>query len=649
MNLSSRREFIRKTGSTALLLLAGRALGAEKNLQSEEFLFLEAEMFKNYGGWDLDQQSLDQMGSPYLLAHGLGVPVDDATTTVEFPSAGTYRVWVRTKDWVAPWNAPGTPGKFQLLIDDKPLPETFGTKGAEWHWHDGGLVEVQKKGKISVHDLTGFEGRFDAILFCKDETFQPTNDLKALTRFRRKLLNLPEKPEEGGRFDLIVVGGGIAGTCAAISAARNGMKVALVQDRPVLGGNGSSEVRVWPEGHTKMEPYPHIGDITEEILPDIGKKQTQEKLNLRTMNGGKPTFYDDDLKMQKVQAEKNITVFINHRAMEVSAQEERIQSIIIQSTETARQTKIYGDYFADCTGDAKIGYLGGADYEYSLEENLMGSTNLFNVLDASKEEDVLACECKDKTVLTMQYEQQKFEQPFPRCPWAHDLSDKPFPGRAKFSQKKKDNLKEFERMWFWESGFNQDQVEEIELIRDNNFRAMYGAWDALKNVDGLYPNHRLGWSAFIAGKRESRRLMGDIILDAKHFKEGKEWEDACFPCSWHIDLHFPRKKYQEGFKGTEFISDFTRGKEYSYGGKYWAPYRVLYSRNIKNLFMAGRDISVSKTGLGPVRVMRTTGMMGEVVGKAASLCKKHGTTPRGIYEEHLAELKELIKKPGTAS
>ncbi len=218
----NRRNFVGLMGNTSLLLLSGglnSVLASSSKSSSNEFVFLEAEQFEKFGGWNLDQQSMDKMGSPYLLAHGLGIPVEDAETEVEFPSAGTYRVWVRTKDWVAYWKAPGTPGKFQLLINGKPLKETFGTKGADWHWHDGGTVKVSGKQKISLHDLTGFEGRCEAILFCKDTNFKPVHDIAALTKFRRKLLGLPDHPDDGGSFDLIVVGGGLAGTCAAISAA----------------------------------------------------------------------------------------------------------------------------------------------------------------------------------------------------------------------------------------------------------------------------------------------------------------------------------------------------------------------------------------------------------------------------------------------
>jgi hypothetical protein len=134
-------------------------------------IFLEAEQFTNTGGWMVDQQFMDQMGSPYLLAHGLGEPVRDAETTAKFPAAGKYRVWVRTRDWVAPWKAPGAPGRFQLVINGRAVKTTFGTEGAAWHWQDGGTVTVKKEAEIALHDLTGFEGRCDAVVFCSDLKF----------------------------------------------------------------------------------------------------------------------------------------------------------------------------------------------------------------------------------------------------------------------------------------------------------------------------------------------------------------------------------------------------------------------------------------------------------------------------------------------
>jgi hypothetical protein len=635
-----RRQFIGFLGNSSLALLAASSDVWARAPLSKEFVFIEAEQFANHGGWELDQQSMEQMGSPYLLAHGLGIPVPDATTQVEFPSAGSYRIWVRTRDWVAPWNAPGAPGKFQVWIDGKPVRETFGTKSATWHWHDGGIVKVGKKAKIALHDLTGFEGRCEAILFCKDANFKPVNEVEALTKFRRDVQGLSVEPEDIGHFELIVAGGGLAGTCAAIAAARQGIKVALIQDRPVLGGNGSSEVRVWPEGHTNKARFPHIGDIVNEILPPITKGANQ------VLNGVAASYFDDAKKLGIVRAEKGITLLLNHRVMRVETEGQEIRSLVIQSTLNSRQKRVHGRLFADCTGDANIGFKAGADYEYKVE-NLMGSTNLFNVLDATNKADVLACECKDKSALAMKCDIGDYNQPFPRCPWALDLTDKPFPGRKGVKTFGKEGLESFANMWYWESGFSKDQVNQIELIRDHNFRAMYGAWDVIKNVDKLYPKHRLGWAAFIAGKRESRRLMGDVILDAEDFKSQKAFEDAAFPCSWHVDLHSPKKEFKDGFEDNAFVADYTRGAEYQYGGEYWAPYRTLYSRNITNLFMAGRCISVSKTGLGPVRVMKTCGMMGEIVGKAASICIKKEAKPREIYVNHLRNLHDLMKKPGS--
>ena len=611
----------------------------------EELVLVETESLGDKGGWVVDQQFMDQMGSPFLLAHGLGEPVPDATGEVHFSSPGKYRVWVRTRDWVAPWNAPGAPGRFQVLIDGTPLPATFGTEGAPWHWQDGGFVNVGSSASVALHDLTGFEGRCDAILFSKDHRFRPPDSGDDLAALRAKLLGWDKEPEDLGRFDLVVIGGGVAGTTCCISAARQGLKVALVQDRPVLGGNGSSEVRVWPEGHINLQPYPHVGDIVGELIPPHPPGQGM------AIDGQE---YDDARKERLVRAEKNITLLLNHRGIEVESRKPldgvdgHISAVIAQHVESGRRVRLHGKFFVDCTGDGVIGALAGAENEV-MERGNMGTTNPWSVGAVEQNEPQLKCLCKDLDPWSFDFKEATVEQPFPRCPWAIDMSDLKFPGRKNFVGQwpgGKGALANLGR-WFWESGSGKHPIDDMEWVRDYNFRAMYGAWDTLKNVDKMHANQRLKWSAFICGKRESRRLIGDVILAADDFRSDQEWPDPAFPCTWHIDIHDPDQEYLDDSIEEPFISRATDSKEYYYKGPYWAPYRCLYSRNVDNLFMAGRDVSCTHDGLGAIRVMRTCGMMGETVGRAAWIAVRHETTPRGVYENHLPLLKELIKQPGS--
>ena len=599
------------------ITLAGNLSAAE----TQGPILVEAEGFADISGWVVDPQFMDQMGSPYLLAHGLGVPVKDATTQVSIAKAGSYKVWVRTKDWVAQWKAPGTPGKFQLLINDKPLKTTFGTVGAQWHWQDGGKIDLpQGKLKLALHDLTGFEGRCDAIVFSNDPNFTPPNKDPEMAAFRRRCLGLPEKPEPAGEFDLVVTGGGIGGTCAAVTAARLGLKVALIQDRPVLGGNNSSEVRVWLQGGRSKEPWPRVGDVVAELEAD-------NRAHYGPTNPAE--LYEDDKKLAVVKGEPNITLFLEHRGNGVEMDGKKIKAVLATEIRTGRRVRIGGKWFADCTGDACIGALAGADFDMQ-EKNKMGPCNLWNV-----------CECKDTNPINTGTTKSAEVVKFPRTPWALDLSDKPFPGRSKI---KPDPNKL--GGWYWESGFDRDPITEMEYVRDWNFRAMYGAWDALKNVDKVLPNHQLNWSAYILGKRESRRLMGDVILNVKHLNEDKQFPDGAAPTGWDNDLHVASPKYNKGFEGDAFISDAKHGyfPAFKENRPFWVPYRCLYSRNIENLFMAGRCISVTHDALGAVRVMRSCGTQGEIVGMAASVCKEFNTNPRGVYKKHLTDLQKRMRK-----
>ena len=573
-------------------------------------VLVEAESFTNKGGWVVDQQFMDQMGSPFLMAHGLGKPVADASTNVIFPKTGTYNVFVRTRNWVGYWSDKETPGRFNVVINNKPLKATFGTQDTKWNWQNGGSVKIKAGAStISLHDLTGFNGRCDAILFSSDPNFRPENSLEKLTAFRKKALGLPVVPETAGKFDLVVIGGGMAGTCAALSAARLGLKVALIQDRPVLGGNNSSEVRVHLGGRINLKPYPALGNLVNEIGPDKGG------------NAQPASFYEDQKKLNAVESERNITLFLNYRANSVEKNGDLITAVGAVNIENANELRFEALLFADCTGDATIGALAGADFMMGREGQ-------------SEYGEPTAPKVDDKMTMgsSVQWYSEESSKPelFPVLPWG-----------LNFNEKNAQAIKKGD--WQWETGMNYDQVNDFERIRDYGMMVVFSNWSYLKNrfaENQNFKNSRLSWVAYVAGKRESRRLTGDLVLREQDLTDQVKYPDGTAPTSWTVDLHYPDPKNTQYFPGEEFLSIAKHKPIYPYP----IPYRCLYSRNVNNLFMAGRNISVTHVALGTVRVMRTTGMMGEVVGMAAAVCKNHGVLPRKVYESYLSELQILMAK-----
>ncbi len=579
-------------------------------LNAQNHVFVEAESFEDPGGWVIDQQSFAVQKSSYLMAHGMGRPVKDAVTTVKFPKKGKYQLWVRTKDW-APF--PKGPGKFRISVDGKPQDMIFGESGsAEWKWYKGGTVDIQNENaKVAFHDLTGFNGRCDALLFTDDTQFTPTNDVEQLSAFRKKMLGLTGTPQVAGHFDLVVVGGGVAGTCAAISASRSGLKVALIQDRPVLGGNNSSEVRVHLMGDVDKNHYPKLGRIVRELdNGDPGNGNADAKL------------YGDARKLAIVKDEKNISLFLNTHVYQAEKKGDQIVAVTGRNIATNQELRFTGTYFADCTGDGTLGYLAGADFRMGREsksetgESLasekaddftLGTSNLW----ASVAKDTLSS--------------------FPATPWAMQFSDEY-------------HIDQFKSDWEWETGFgNYNTITQAEEIRDHNLRAVFGNWSYLKNNKSeKYGRQQLAWVAYIGGKRESRRITGDHILTQMDIQDGVKYPDGAVTATWTIDLHFPDKKNTLYFPGEEFMA----ATKHIRVAPYTIPYRCLYSKNISNLFMAGRNISTTHVAFGSTRVMRTCGMMGEVVGFAASVAKKHNTTPRGVYQDQLRELMAIIGGEG---
>lgn len=578
------------------------------SVHGQDHILLEAESFNVKGGWMIDQQFFDIIGSSYLLAHGMGIPVDDASTPVQIDRAGDYMVWVRTKDW-APF--PVGPGKFRVTVGGTTLEPEFGSNGSEaWRWYNGGTVKLDRGTvPVTLHDLTGFEGRCDAIVLTRDPNFEPPNDKDALDSWRREMLPQLEETRDAGEFDVVVIGGGIAGITTAVQSARLGLKVALIQNRPVLGGNNSSEIRVHLMGNTNQNHYPKLGRIVRELdNGDPGNSNPD------------PKAYGDKRKLDVVQAEENIDLYLSTHAHAVEMDGEHIKAVLARNIETNEEYRFSGKLFADCTGDGTIGYLAGADYRLgreSVEETgesmaveepddfTMGFSNLWN----AREEPV--------------------PSDFPETPWALPFSDE-----YHWDDTRAD--------WRWETGFgNFDPIHDAERIRDHNFRAIYGNWSYLKNhKKEKYANWQLNWVAYISGKRESRRLMGDVVLKQQDIQNQVIYEDGFVTTTWPIDLHIPDSVNSQYFPGQEFISWYVHPRIQPYP----IPYRCLYSRNVNNLMMAGRNISVTHVALGTVRVMRTTGMMGELLGHAAYLAVKHNTTPRGVYEHHLEELKLILQE-----
>ncbi len=598
---------IKPNKQVLLFQQANKPSGNRKQVPSK--LLVEAESFDRKGGWVVDQQFMDLMGSPYLMAHGMGVPVEDASTTISFPEDGTYYVFVRTYNWTSPWYDGKGPGKFTLAVDNKKLPVVLGDEGKQWMWQPAGTVSVKAgSSSLTLKDLTGFNGRCDAIYFTTEKGQLPPAQATQLTDFRKKMLDIPAEPEQYS-YDVIVTGGGIAGMCAAANASRLGCKVALINDRPVLGGNNSSEVRVHLGGNIGVGPNSGLGRMIREFG------------HSKEGNAKPAANYEDEKKELFIANEKNITLYANYRAISVKPDGNRIESVIIKHIENGKEVELKAPLFSDCTGDGTIGYLAGADYNMGRESRAEYGEELAPIQP-------------DK--MTMGSSVQWYS------------ADKGKPTRFPiFSYGLQFNEKNCEKVtmgeWKWETGMNFNQIDDFERIRDYGLMVIYSNWSFLKNElkdNKKYKNRALDWVAYIAGKRESRRLLGDYILKQDDIDKNVYHEDASFVTTWSIDLHFPDSLNASHFPDAPFKAATKHIHIYPYA----VPYRCLYSRNIENLFMAGRNISVTHVALGTVRVMRTTGMMGEVVGMAASLCKKYNTTPRGVYQKHLPELKALMKE-----
>ncbi|MGC9319202.1 MAG: FAD-dependent oxidoreductase, partial [Armatimonadota bacterium] len=572
------------------------------------FIWIETEDFDDYGGWQLDNEFVHLMGSPYLIAAGIGTPVEDATVGVELPRAGRWRLWARARDWLPDFS----PGTFRVLVDGEEIGPVLGRDpSGQWRWQSLGEVGLSAgRHTLALHDLTGYYGRCDALLLTTDMGYTPPEELEALERERARLTGRSLQPKLVGEFDVIVVGAGVAGSCAALAAARHGASTALIDDRPVPGGNASRELGVPISGASCCHPHARESGIVEELLG------LQARWGYPRMSG--PI-------QRAVDAEPSLQLFLNQRVVDVvMADDGTIAAAKAVHTVTGEYSLYRGRVFIDCTGDGWVGFYAGAEYRFGREAR-------------SEFDESLAPQMPDEITMSgcimgqcVGYRAEDAGEPvqYTPPPWAPK-----FESAERFGR----NPRGFASgEWWLEHPGTIDDIEHAEEARDELIRITFGYWDYIKNV---WPererarNYRLAFVPIHDAKRESRRLVGDYILTQNDVQSARLFPDRISYGGWPLDVHHPEGIYS----GPEGPFDFD-----PHVPIYSIPYRILYSRTIGNLLMAGRDVSVTHVALGSVRVQGTLGPLGQAAGTAAAMCIQHGTTPRGIYEQHITTLQQTL-------
>lgn len=417
--------------------------------------------------------------------------------------------------------------------------------------------------------------------------------------------------------DLVVVGGGVAGCCAAITAARQGLKVIIIQDRPVLGGNASSEVRLWMLGATSHmgnnNRWAREGGVVDEILVEN---------TYRNPEGNAYIF--DTVMLEKIMNERNITLLLNTAvfSMEKNGQD-NIKSVQAFCSQNSTEYNIYAPLFCDASGDGILGFLAGAAFRMGAE-----SKNEFGEKFAPTKEygELLGH--------SLYFYSKDTGKPVKFVPPAYALQD-----ITEIPRFKNFNTKEYGcKLWWLEYGGRLDTIHDTENIKWELWKVVYGVWNYIKN-SGKFPeaeNLTLEWVGTIPGKRESRRFEGDYMLTQQDIVEQRTHPDAVAFGGWSIDLHPADGVFSEKSGCNQWHSK----------GLYQIPYRCLYSRNINNLFLAGRIISASHVAFGSSRVMATVGHAAQAVGMAAAICKENQLIPSEVYKNEMATLQQRLLKTG---
>lgn len=600
----------------------------DSSVQAADMVWVEAERFEHYGGWTNDCQFIDQMGSPYLLATGMGKPVQDATTRVNLPRAGRWRLWVRNRDWAPLYH----PGRFRVLVNGQPAGPEFGAGGkCGWQWEDGGVCELSGRIELALHDLTGYYGRCDAIVFSSDLGWTPPHERQAIAALREQHGGVSRQVQDMGSSDVVVVGGGLAGCTAAVAAARCGASVVLIQNRPLLGGNASTEilvppVGVWPNPRKLGPLNPRETGLVEEYRT-AGNQKVREGM-----------LYTERL-TRFVKQEPNLRLYLNTHATGVEMQPgaaRKIAAVTAVNVRSGQRVRFGGRVFLDCTGDGVIGVAAGAEYRQGKETKAM-------------HHERWAPEKPSRETMGngLKYYHQDMGKPSPfqSPPWAFQ-----FPSCKDFSPSRHprfiDDVEVIGHQWVIELGGVRDTYADAEEIRDDLLRLIFGLWDHTKNhcpqEKDRALTHKLAWVGHVAGKRENRRLIGDFILTQNDIGDQTLFPDRVAYGAWSVDDH-----YSAGFFHRGSTGQYTLDWEHAYVCRPFSiPFRSLYSKNVENLLMAGRDISATHLAMSDTRVMLTCAVMGQAAGTGAALCIEHAAMPRTLGRDHLEQLQQQLLKDG---
>ena len=435
------------------------------------------------------------------------------------------------------------------------------------------------------------------------------------------------------QYDFIVVGGGMAGLCAAIAAARHGTRTALINARPVLGGNASSEIRV------------HISGADQSLKqPDYAEGGLLYELMLENKAKNDNFCYSiwDGVLFEKAKAEKNLTVYFNTCMYDVEVTENRIKAILCFQETTEMKYRLTASLFADCTGNGTLGYFSGAEFRKGSESVAMtGEPHAPETPNNDRMGNTILIKAADMGH-PVKFIPPSFAKPLSE----HQLRYRVHSGNMKVDASMAPDPEEWLRLsacsckgvdygywWLELMGDSNDIINDYEKIRDDLYAYAYGLWDHIKNGGNHgAENYALVWVGALPGMRESRRLIGDYVLSENDILEHRIFDDAVCYGGWCVDLHAPH-----GLLDFDLLpSDCHHFK-----GVYTIPYRCYYSKNISNLYMAGRDISTTRLGLASTRIIGCCALGGQAVGTAAAMCLRLGCMPRELAP-HINELQQTL-------